>query len=237
MPNPFFHFKQFSIHQDRCAMKVGTDAVLLGALVEKENPIHILDIGIGTGVITLMLAQRFPTSTIYGVEINEDAFGQAKENAEASPWSNRISLFNESLQSYAPKAEIRFDLIVSNPPYFSNHLKSSDLHRNLALHNDGLSFGDLIKGVVKLLKPDGLFWVILPPRQMQELEKIAAFFNLYPIHFISVQHKPGGRILREIKCFSFYDLPQPQKEVLIKNGDDSFSDEYKSILKDFLLDF
>jgi tRNA1Val (adenine37-N6)-methyltransferase len=237
MPNTFFHFKQFSIHQDRCAMKVGTDAVVLAALVEKENPLTVLDIGMGTGVITLMLAQRFPESKVTGVEINKRDFDQAVENVEASPWSNRISVYNQSFQSFSKHSDFRYDLIVSNPPYFSNHLKSSDLHRNLALHTDGLSFGALIKGVKGLLKPAGHFWVILPPRQMEDLGKVAAFFKLFPNEMLGVKNKPGNKILREIKSFSFYNDPQSQKEISIKNEDDSFSTFYKEILKDFLLDF
>ena len=139
-----FRFKQFSVNHDRCAMKVGTDAVLLGSISGSGNPKSILEIGVGTGVVSLMLAQRFPEARITGVEIDREAWEQASENARQSPWKDRIDFVHMSFQDFCLKQGQKYDLIVSNPPFFPNHLKSPDPKRNLALHNDTLSFGELV---------------------------------------------------------------------------------------------
>src|SRR5690554_2397329 len=171
MPNSYFQFKQFIIHQDNCGMKITTDAVVLGALASHELAGRVLDIGTGTGVIALMLAQRFPESLIQGIEIDQHAFVQAKENVALSPWKDRIKLFPQSFQEFLAVKPEPFDLIVSNPPYFPDHIKSKDHQRNLALHNDALPFQDLVNGVASLLASNGLFWIILPESQMQDLAK------------------------------------------------------------------
>ncbi len=237
MSNSFFHFKQFSISQDRCAMKVSTDAVVLGALADQANPESILDIGTGTGVIILMLAQRFSDSRVDGVEIDKPAFDQATENIANSPWPNRIKVLHQPFQEFYKTANQTYDLIVSNPPFFKDHIKSLDPQRNLAIHNDGLPFGELIKGVKTLLKPSGLFWVILPPHQMQYLVKIAAFFKLFPAKNVELKDSPGKKTLREITAFSFYNNLILQHELLIKNEANAFSPSYITLLKDFLLNF
>ncbi len=237
MPNPFFHFKQFSIYQDRCAMKVGTDAVVLGALADHLNPGSILDIGVGTGVLALMMAQRFPNSQINGVEIDKEAFTQAVENIRESPWGNSISICNQSFQEYHKNTEELYDMIVTNPPYFKDHLTSKDAQRNLALHNGGLSFGDLTKGVKSILQPKGVLWVILPPFQMRELEKTAAFFNLHPKLKIELRDSPGKKVIREINCFSFGIQKLDSQELVMKEEDGSHSASFRNNLKQFLLHF
>jgi len=239
MANTYFQFKQFTIHQENCAMKVSTDAVVLGALATAENTDRILDIGAGTGVISLMLAQRFSTAKIDSVEIDQFAAKQAKENVAKSPWKERVQIHLKRFQNFAPSPSGQYPLIVSNPPYFTNHNKSLDQQRNLALHNDALSFGDLIKGVVKLLdKEKGKFWVILPPQQMKELEKVARFFHLYPAAFFELKDRSSTRVLRQIKAYSFLPSSSPEITILrIKNEDFSYSEEYRQLMKDFLLAF
>src|SRR5690606_27155188 len=168
-----------------------------------EEAKNILDIGTGTGVIALMLGQRFPNAAIQGVEIDEDAFSQASNNITNSPWKGRIGISHQSFQEFSANNFNCFDLIVSNPPYFPDHLKSKDAQRQLALHNDALPFQDLVNGVASLLAPNGLFWVILPERQMQDLEKLANHQGLYPHRKVIVRNHPAAPVLRVVQAFSF----------------------------------
>jgi tRNA1Val (adenine37-N6)-methyltransferase len=237
MANSFFQFKQFMVHQDRCAMKVSTDAVVLGALAYHDKMNRILDVGTGTGVVALMLAQRYLSSSVHAVEIEEKAFEQAGSNVSASPWRDRMTIYNQSFQDFARQTKEAFDLIVSNPPYFPDHLQSPDPHRNLALHHSGLSFGDLIKGVSQILAPDGKFWVILPERQMQDLEKIVGFFHLYGNDYFELRDKPSVKVLRVIRAFSFQKSSLEKKIYYVRNEDSSYSEAYRNLLADFLLAF
>jgi len=232
-----FRFKQFTVHHDRTAMKVGTDGVLLGALAGSGSPHYILEIGVGSGVVSLMMAQRFPEAKIQGVEIDHAAWQQATENAQKSPWNGRINFFNKSFQEYCHQDLTKFDLIVSNPPYFSNHLKSPDPKRNLALHANALPFSDLAKGVLTLLDPEGEFWVILPPEQMGVLEKILLSTGLNLIWSISVKDKPSKNILRKICGFSFFNRTVNEKYIFIKDENGDYSNDYSELLKEFLIVF
>src|SRR5690606_13680219 len=194
MSNTYFQFKQFIIHQERCGMKLSTDAVILGALACGKSPKKILDVEAGTGVVALMLAQRYPEATVEAVELDESAFEQASDNAALSPWKDRILLIHQAFQDYARGNTKSFDLVVSNPPYFLDHIKSQDQQRNLALHNDALPFTELIDGVSKLLAPSGQFWVILPERQMVDLEYLAVSKNLFPQEKVAIHNHPSGRV-------------------------------------------
>ena len=156
MPNTSFAFKQFTIKQDRCAMKVGTDAVLLGCWVIPNGSKTILDIGTGTGVIALMLAQK-TDAFIDAIDIDENAVKQAQENISDSKFSQRIKVTLNSFQDYSKDTDKRFDLIVSNPPYFEQSLKSTDEQRSQARHAYVLPFEELLDGVVKILNPKGNF--------------------------------------------------------------------------------
>lgn len=218
-------------------MKISTDAVVLGALASPDKRDRILDVGTGTGVIALMLAQRFPDAEIHGVEIDGDAFEQASANVSSSPWKHRVALYHQSFQDFARQPRSYFDLIVSNPPYFKAHIKSMDPKRTLALHNDQLSFGDLVQNVVKLLTPEGKFWVILPERQMQDLEKVAASFHLYTHESIELRNNPQARVLRVVAAFSFQGSLSKRKSLYIRDKDLNYSVDYKELLADFLLAF
>lgn len=237
MSNSYFRFKQFIIHQDRSGMKVSTDAVLLGALASKEEAKLILDIGTGTGVIALMLAQRYPDAVIEGVEIDEAAFVQATDNSALSPWREKVRLFHQSFQEFAAGQTKSFDLIVSNPPYFPDHIKSENSQRNLALHNDALPFKELIQGVTSLLSREGLFWVILPQRQMQDLEQLASRHGLYPIRKINIFNQPTAPVLRIIQAFSFIPGELAAEDIIVRDKSFNYSMDYQYLLKDFLLAF
>ena len=235
MGNSWFQFQQFRVEQDRCAMKISTDAVLLGSLAEGEDAKTILDIGTGTGVISLMLAQRFEQANIFAIEIDQDAFEQAKMNFEQSIFSDRIEILQGAIQDLKKKSS--FDLIVSNPPYFPDHLKSPDSKRNQALHTDSLSFEDLASSVDQLLSKDGAFWVILPPRQMAELELIFSKLGFNSGKDIHVQDRPGKPIHRIVRSFHRTIQEKRQTRIFIKEDSGDYLELYKSLISGFLLGF
>jgi len=235
MGNSWFQFQQFRVEQDRCAMKISTDAVLLGSLVQSKDPRQILDIGTGTGVIALMLAQRFPEAAITGLELDLEAASQATENCQASPFSQQIQVLEGRLQDFPE--EQRFDLIVSNPPYFPDHLKSSDAKRNLALHTDSLSFAELLDKGSRLLSDRGSLWIILPPRQMRDFSTLAAQLRLHPFSQILIRDAAIKPIHREVVGFSLTAalISSPTEELSLKKEDGSYSEEYRALLAGFLL--
>lgn len=156
-----FRFKQFIVHDDHCGLKVGTDAVLLGTEPITIRPKRVLDIGTGSGVVALMMAQRFPEADVTGIDILPEAVQEAGDNFAASPFADRLHAVHASLQAFASEPQ-HFDLIVCNPPYFVDSLKNPDNARRIARHTDTLSFSELLVGVQQLLTPDGVFLVILP---------------------------------------------------------------------------
>ncbi len=237
MGNSWFQFQQFRVAQDRCAMKISTDAVLLGSLVQSDRPKRILDIGTGTGIIALMLAQRFPLARLTAVELDPDAAIQAKENFEESPFSERLAVLQGRFQDF--QAEERFDLLVSNPPFFSDHLPTSNPKRQQALHTDSLSFEELLQKASQLLAPFGSFWVILPPRQMQDFIQCATAHGLFPSIRVGIRDSAAKPIHREVICFTFSDTMAnaPSEELHLKNGDGSYSERYQKLISGFLLGF
>ena len=237
MANSWFQFQQFRIQQERCAMKISTDAVLLGSLAQNPSPSQILDIGTGTGVIALMMAQRFPEAQVTALEIDPAAATQADENFKESPFAERLKLIPSSLQEFS--TDWSFDLIVSNPPYFPDHLKSSDPKRNLALHTDSLSFEALLHHASQLLSPSGQFWVILPPRQMGDFCKLAEEALLFPNSKIQIQDNVSKPVHREIVSFSkTKGLHSILTRVCyLKNEDGTYTDDYQQLISGFLLGF
>ena len=236
MSNNYFRFKQFLIQQDRCAMKVGTDGVLLGAWVKIEGAKSILDIGTGSGLIALMLAQR-SDCVIHGIEIEKNAAQQANENAAKSPWRNRISIFNQSLQDFRSTTN-RYDLIVSNPPYFERSMLAPDQNRSVARHNHFLTQQELLDGVKKLLRPHGRLALILPfegYRGFRELALSSGFFEIRNMSVKPTPEKPANRVLGE-----FADIPgrtDPSEIVIEKYGRHGYSEEYIDLTKYFYLKF
>ncbi len=217
-------------------MKVGTDGVLLGAWVNIGNAHRILDVGTGTGLIALMLAQR-SSATIDAVEIDESSSQQAQENVNSSPWVNRITLFNQSFQSFALRETKKYDLIVSNPPYFIKSLKSPEKLRTVARHNELLSQDDLLAGIEKLISKDGRFAGIFPYLEGNIFTAKAANYNLYCIKRVTIlgkEKQPPKRLLLEF-CQEKKGLEE--SELTIRNSDDTFTEEYRQLTKDFYLAF
>lgn len=179
MANPYFRFKKFTVYHDKCAMKVGTDAVLLGAWADTSFCRNILDIGTGTGIIALMLAQR-SQATVEAIDIDKEACVQATENAAASPYTERIKVVHASCADFAASnQQKRYDLIVSNPPYFINSLKCPDNKRTVARHTDTLLLSDLIREAQTLLSPSGRIALVLPYERLEEVKALASANHLY----------------------------------------------------------
>lgn len=235
MGNSWFQFQQFRIEQDRCAMKISTDAILLGSQADADDPSQILDIGTGTGVLALMLAQRFADAKITGVELDAEAAAQAGENMSQSPFAARMKLWQGRIQDFPEEG--KFDLIVSNPPYFPDHLKSSDSKRNQALHTDSLSFGELIDRVHTMLNPDGKFWLILPPRQMDIFVDLAKKSDLTEFSRISVRDRADKPVFRVVSAFSKREKYIHVEELILKDLLGNYTPAYKSLLAGFLLGY
>lgn len=235
MSNNYFQFKQFKINQSNCAMKVGTDGVLLGAWTDVENVKSILDIGTGTGLIALMLAQR-SNALINAIEIDKDAYIQAKDNIENSNWNDRIKIQNVSLQDFV--TDEKFDLIVCNPPYFQNSLKNPDEKKTIARHTVTLTFDELIDYSVKILSPLGRLVVIIPFSEIDSFMKKAENQKLSLNKILNVKPNATKEIKRVICEFEFIKKPFSESYLTIEKGSrHEYSDEYISLTKDFYLKF
>ena len=244
MPNDYFSFKQFTIHQDRCAMKVGTDGVLLGVLApisvgNNDSLPKILDIGTGTGLVAIMLAQRTGGGAqISAVEIDSEAASQAQDNVDATKWN--IEVYNASIQDYTKSTDEKFDLIVSNPPYFINSLKAPDKSRNTARHTDELSFEDLVGSAEKLLAEKGRFTVIIPFSSENEFIRIADAKNLFAESLVRVVSKVGKEAKRSV--ITFCKVSEKNNcntnvtELVIETETrHCYSEEFKRLTADFYL--
>ena len=232
-----FYFKQFKVEDGRSTMKVGTDAVLLGAMVNTEGSEEILEIGTGSGVIALILAQR-SKAHIDAVEIDEESVNQAIENAENSPWNDRIQIIRSSLQEFAEKTSKRYDLIISNPPFFTCSLKSPDKKRNLSRHDESLSFEDLATNAARLMTNDASLWIILPVREGEEFTFIAEKSGLF-VHFrVSITSKEGRKEYRRV-----FQLKKgrpgeyAESTLVISDGKGIPTKEYIALTKELYLDF
>ena len=233
MPNPYFTFKQFTIRHDRCAMKVGTDGVLLGAWTDIRHARRILDIGTSTGLIALMLAQRCLEATVTALDIDAEAVSQAQENIQNSPWQERVEAILQDIRTYQPQA--LFDTIVSNPPYFINSLKCVDNQRNTARHTDTLDMHALLHQVSQLLTPDGHFSIVLPAEQTDELVEAAERVGLYPSRHTAVITRPGLAPKRTLMEFARTKEAFQTDELVIELERHVYSEEYTTLTKDFYL--
>jgi tRNA1Val (adenine37-N6)-methyltransferase len=236
--NQHFRFKQFTINQDKCAMKVCTDACILGAFVDVKDTDKILDIGAGTGLLSLMVAQR-TKAQIEAVEIDEDAYNQAVENIANSQFANQIKVYKTSIQEFTRDLFRSFSLIVSNPPFYQNSLQSPDNQTNKALHNTELSFEELANCVVKLLNDDGRFVVLLPYHETQEFVKIAKINGLFVNHQLHIRHDVNKPIFRVISTFtsdSDSELMIDELKIWQENGK-VYDQKFRELLKDYYLIF
>jgi tRNA1Val (adenine37-N6)-methyltransferase len=232
-----FCFKQFKIEDGKSTMKVGTDAVLLGAVAEVKDTDRILEIGTGCGVISLMLAQR-SNAQIDAVEIDEESVLQAKVNVLNSPWKDRINIIHSSLQDFARQTENKYSLIISNPPFFSRSLKSPFEKRNISRHNDNLSFEELINGAAQLMHPGAGFWLILPVNESRHLINAASEKGFYLHTFIRIFPREGKCHYRNVLHFKKILTSIPiEKDLLIRKSDNTYTDDYKTLTQDFYLDF
>ena len=237
MSNDYFSFKQFTVHQDRCAMKVGTDGTLLGAWARGGD--RILDVGTGTGLIALMLAQRFPQAMVDAIDIDSDACLQAHENVVASPFADRVNVHYCRLQDFTPvipkekwtdnESSLHYDAIVVNPPYFEQSLKAPDVQRSMARHTDSLSYRDLMNGVVRLLDTDGEFSVVIPFDCRSSLEMEAVMVGLYPSRACAVKTTPRKPARRYLLAFRKHPGEIETSELIMN------SDAYHDLVKDFYL--
>lgn len=230
-PKPF-RFKQFSVHDNKCAMKVGTDAVILGAWANVCNVDTILDIGTGCGLIALMVAQR-SKAKITAIEIDESASLQCKENFLASPWYERLDTVHGSVQLFTP--DDRFDFIVCNPPFFKNALKAPDAQRTIARHNDSLSFESLLNAADRLLNDNGTFAFILPNDEAHQVITLAVAHQLYPNRLCTVFSRDGKLPNRLIVELTRMSSGIKRETITIRDQNNQYTLEYKELTKDFYL--
>ena len=232
-----FKFKQFTVNQDRCAMKIGTDGVLLGAWCPIENnPFSVLDIGAGTGILSLMLAQRSNAEQIDAIEIDENAFEQCVENFENSPWSDRLFCFHAGLDEFMDEPEDEYDIIISNPPFYSEDYKSDCEQRDLARFQDAMPFEDLIEAASLLLSENGIFSVIIPFKEEEKFIALAKECNLFPFKITHVKGTPTAEIKRSLLAFSFAEKTNfPIDELVIETARHQYTEEYISLTKDFYM--
>ena len=231
-----FQFKQFKIEQDRCAMKVGTDGVLLGAWTPLiNNPFNILDIGTGTGLIALMLAQRSNAEQIDAIEIDDDAYEQATENFESSPWNDRLYCYDGGLDEFVDEVEEEFDLIVSNPPFYTDEYKSGDEQRDSARFEDSLPFEELVEAADFFLSDNGIFTLIVPFKEEEKIISLCQERELFPLKITRVKGTPTTEIKRSLLAFSRIEQEPLIDELIIETARHQYTPEYIELTRDFYL--
>jgi tRNA1Val (adenine37-N6)-methyltransferase len=236
MANNYFKFKQFTIYQDKSAFKVGTDGVLLGAYADITGVNRILDIGSGTGLISIMLAQR-SEAEITAIEPDNESYIQTCENVNHCDWHERIKVEHSDLQNLDP-VNGKFDLIVTNPPFFSDSLKSPDLRKSFARHNDSLTSEVIFEGVLKFLKDEGRLQLILPYVEGTVFIAEASKYGLYCNNILKIKPLPSSEIRRLILTFSRNQIKPAEKFLTIEHGQrHEFTEEYINLTKDYYLKF
>jgi tRNA1Val (adenine37-N6)-methyltransferase len=231
-----FRFKQFTIGQDRCSMKVGTDGVLLGAWARVEHVENILDIGTGSGLIAIMLAQRSEAASIHGVEVDQPSCEQARENMLGSPWAERLDTYHMAIQDFAVTTDIRYDLIVSNPPFFTGGNLSYNQDRNSVRHTIKLPHQDLLSAVRKLLRHEGRLALILPYLEGLRFCELAATYQLYCQRMTEVLPKADRPVERLLLEFSkSKQQPTVDQLVLRETDGDQWTAAYQALTRAFYL--
>ncbi|RNI29562.1 methyltransferase domain-containing protein [Rufibacter immobilis] len=237
MANSYFRFKQFLIKQDQCAMKVCTDSCVLGAYAHVASARRILDIGAGTGLLSLMVAQRAEEAQIEAVEIDPAAAAQAQENIAQSPWADRVKLFPVSLQEFAATQPTPYDVIISNPPFFQASLKSTDTIKNQAKHTETLAFSEIISFAHQFLAPEGKLHILLPPHEAKVFEAEAQAHGFHSQHILWLEATPGGKLLRAIHTYAQQATPLTQKTLPVREKDNSYTLSFRNLLQDYYLIF
>ena len=238
MKNSCFRFKQFTIRHDRCAMKVGTDGVLLGAWCNVPECGNILDIGTGTAVIALMAAQRTELSDVLidAIEIDLEACSQAEENVAASIWNDRIRLHHIAFQEYVKNSDIRYNCIVSNPPYFNNALlPPKNVSRQKARHTVSLTYEELLSGAVRLLKPEGRISIIYPADQDDRISCIAVRNGLWISRKVWIRGRPDAIPKRVLIEWGLSPVDYEEETLTIETAYLTYSPEYINLTRDFYL--
>jgi len=234
--NKPFQFKQFSVNQDQCAMKIGTDGVLLGAWTSIENnPFSVLDIGAGTGILSLIISQRSHAEVIEAIEIDDQAYEQCVDNFEQSPWNDRLFCYHASLVEFADEIEDTYDLIICNPPFYSDTYKTENEQRDLARFQDAMPFEHLLESVASLLSQNGLFSVIVPFSEEQNFIALASRVSLFPKRVTRVKGTPLSDIKRSLIEFSFSKTDSITSELIIETTRHNYTEDYINLTKDFYL--
>jgi tRNA1Val (adenine37-N6)-methyltransferase len=234
--NKPFQFKEFSVNQDQCAMKIGTDGVLLGAWTSIEsNPFSILDIGAGTGVLSLMLAQRSDAQVIEALEIDDKAYEQCVENFEESIWNDRLFCYHASLEEFTEEIEDTYDLIVCNPPFYSEDYKTENTQRDLARFQDAMPFEHLLESVVALLSKDGTFSVVIPFSEEKKFITLAKQVALSPSRILNVRGNLSAEIKRSFIEFTFKKQDAKISELIIETDRHKYTEDYINLTQDFYL--
>ena len=238
MANNYFQFKQFTVEQERCAMKVCTDACLFGAYTAdqiaegKLSATNILDIGTGTGLLSLMLAQQ-TASAIDAVEIDKASYYQARENFEESPWKERLAIFNSDILQFSSTK--KYDLVISNPPFFEKDLKSDDAKKNAAKHDSTLTLQQLLDVVVKYLDEDGVFAVLLPYHRINYCVEEAEKTGLYLSKKVLIKQTPLHAWFRGILFFSKHQTAAVKEEISIRDKMGDYTSKFMDLLRDYYL--
>jgi tRNA1Val (adenine37-N6)-methyltransferase len=231
-----FKFKQFHVNQDRCAMKIGTDGVLLGAWTPLiNNPYNVLDIGAGTGILSLMLAQRSNAEQIDAIEIDEDAYEECVENFEASPWGDKLFCFHAGLDEFVDEPEDEYDLIISNPPFYTDDYKTDNTSRDLARFEDALPFEELIEAAALLLSDNGIFSVIIPNKEEERFVSMCKELDLFPLKITRVKGTPTSEIKRSLLAFCRMEQTPLIDELVVEISRHNYTPEYIELTKEFYL--
>ena len=234
--NKPFQFKHFSVNQDQCAMKIGTDGVLLGAWTSIENnPFSVLDIGAGTGILSLIIAQQSQAQVIEALEIDDFAYEQCVDNFEQSPWNDRLFCYHASLEEFAEEIEDTYDLIICNPPFYSETYKTENSQRDLARFQDAMPFEHLLESVITLLSEDGLFSVIIPFSEEDKFIDLASRVALFPKRRTRVKGTPESEVKRSLIEFSFSKTEIITSVLIIETSRHNYTEDYINLTKDFYL--
>ncbi|MBR1627416.1 MAG: methyltransferase [Bacteroidales bacterium] len=237
-----FRCKQFSLNHSNSSMKIGTDAVILSSYVSetlKANTVKsVLDIGTGCGIIALCMAQTFDKAKITAIDIDEKSIKEAEYNFTNNAFFDRMDALCMSVQDFADKTCLKFDLIISNPPFFTSSLQSPDIRRTNARHNITLSLEDLAKATFELLSDKGFIAVILPEKEIDELTSLYRSYNILPVYVMNVYSKPHTPVKRRICIYGRSGnehISQPSQTLYIRVADNEYSKYYKHLTSEFLL--